>query len=205
MVNDTPSSATTPPKRTSTSRTATSGAAVRPVDRSGAATVETADMVAPSACRLLGRLVLGRVVPGYLLLDRPALPSSAPAEVRLDVAHHVDEPRSDLALEPLARELKRGRAAIEREGARAVRRHQRNADRVDVSLPLAEGQREAALRHVGDGALDRRAHLRPALAFLPLHVAEQPVPLGLRQAGEQRPAHGGGGDRDARAEAEPQH
>ena len=45
----------------------------------------------------------------------------------------------------------------------------------------------------------RGAHLRPVLAFLPLHVAEQPVPLGLGQPGDQRAAHRGGGDRHARA------
>src|SRR5262249_15449100 len=57
IVNDTPSSATTPPNRTSTSRTETSGAAARPIRGSSAATVETADTVKdrPASNRGTGR------------------------------------------------------------------------------------------------------------------------------------------------------
>src|SRR3954464_6933139 len=90
----------------------------------------------------------------------------AAAQRYFDVAGHVDETWPDVGFQLVAREMKCGRAAIE--GEHAVRRAQRHADRVDVALPIAEREGEAARLEVTNRALDRRLHLRPVLAFLPL-------------------------------------
>src|SRR3954447_20242400 len=87
-----------------------------------------------------------------------ALPSSrrplAAAQGDFDVAGHVDEARPDLVFQLLAREMKCRRAAIERKYA--VRRTQRHADCIDVALPVAQGECEAARFEILDGFLDRR-------------------------------------------------
>src|SRR5437868_64887 len=65
--------------------------------------------------------------------------------------------------------------------------------------------RETARLEILDRALDRRLHLRPVLAFLPLDVAEQPGAFALRHAGDERATHRGRGDRQARALHQAQH
>src|SRR3954470_9912590 len=87
-----------------------------------------------------------------------ALPSSwrplAAAQGDFDVAGHVDEARPDLVFQLLAREMKRRRAAVECE--HTVWRTQRHADCIDVALPVAEREREAARFEILDGLFDRR-------------------------------------------------
>src|SRR5690349_8665079 len=90
---------------------------------------------------------------------------SAPVQIGFDVADHVEQTRPDLVLQLRAREVKHRRAAVEGEHAGAVGGHQRHADGVDVRLPLARRNGEAATLDAFHRALDAGLHLRPLLAF----------------------------------------